>query len=213
MRRNRVCKLSKKILYSVMGVCSSSEKRADTVNKKLPPPVIQIIPSTSKCGGEIILNVHSSVANPSIEWSSEVAGSKIKLNDSHTHARNVKPGKYSVVVRDEFGASSDIVSMEMKAFPHPVISSYSVFPASGETARDGRIYANIENVPDDATLTLFWSNGACTPTNVLLDVRPGLYVAVLVAVNGKPVSCMHTSSPGIVEIRSCDDDTRSKQNV
>lgn len=108
----------------------------------------------------------------------------------------VPPGEYVVKCADARGYESAYVAFRVDRIDVPIVRAYCTQPATCDDARDGRVVAVVENLPRDSgsRVTFQWSTGHVTHTPVLEGVRPGRYTALVTAVDGEPVMCMHAAT-------------------
>ena len=79
------------------------------------------------------------------------------------------------------------------------VIGYKVRDASHDTARDGSVTVSTDSNED---VEVLWSNGAIIEGFELHNVRPGRYAAIVITANGRPVHCIHATSPSRVGILS-----------
>ena len=108
-----------------------------------------------------------------IDWMCGDVSALVDLSHDRTRASNVRPGKYSIVVRDAEGRTGQC-AVDVTLAAYPTISEYNVTHASCDAARDGRVEVVAHNLRGHRFL---WNNGVTTETPVLLDVPPGQYTA------------------------------------
>lgn len=96
-----------------------------------------------------------------------------------------------------------------RASPEPsdpssvVITRFHATHASHDTAQDGSVSIDVEVHDPEAELEVLWTTGASTYGTVLANVRPGVYGAIVVGVNGRRVtSCIVRASPARVGVRA-----------
>ena len=85
--------------------------------------------------------------------------------------------------------------LRVEASDVPIVRAYCTEPASCDGARDGRVMAVVEHLPQGAehSVAIQWSTGHVTPSPVLEGVPPGRYTALVVAIDDAPVMCMHAA--------------------
>lgn len=89
------------------------------------------------------------------------------------------------------------------------VTGYAVDHASHDGAYDGGVTA-FTDTPTGARLQLLWTPGVCTDSTHLANVRPGLYVALVLSVDGEPVHCLHTCGPARVDVHCGSDEASTR---
>ena len=151
-----------------MGSCSSRELSA-----------IQLLVSVadaacSQVGGRISCIAENAVAPIRYEWyNDDGSAALLELSTDRSNARSVPAGRYKIVVTDARDTSV-ARRVEVSSFRGPTVVGYAVTHASSDTARDGKIVAQIENMDDSK---IMWTSGVCTDEHSLCDVPPGTYTA------------------------------------
>ena len=162
----------------------------------LPPPHAIIRETT--VGVEVEIVPHASMSHPvRISWVPE-PHSLQKLGKMGV---SVPIGTYACTAIDDQGLQSDTIMVRVHAHPPvcPRILRYQTTGASGEMSRDGSVTAFLDGVPQHSTCTLMWSTGTVTTELTLRNVRPGMYTAIVITVDGQHVSCLHGTHPAQVD--------------
>ena len=86
--------------------------------------------------------------------------------------------------------------------PLVYVIRYSVVDASHDTSRDGSVTVHLNgDVTNGTDLQILWTNGVVGTSRLLTGVRPGVYGAIVLAMNGAPVRCMHMPAAARVRVR------------
>jgi hypothetical protein len=167
-----------------MGSCSSSHESHTqflvTVTDAISP----------RLGGCIHCAVYNESPPVKYEWYNEDGSTALlELSDDRSTATNVPPGRYKISARDTrvcVTRTVDVITISV-----PTIVNYKVTHASSDTARDGKIVAQIENGDESHIL---WTSGVITNDSSLYDVAPGTYTAS--PLTQKPF--IHACPPAVV---------------
>lgn len=150
---------------------------------------------TPEGGGSIRCVVRGGSGEYYLEWTHEGTSALLTLNEERNEASNVPPGTYDVSIRDRNTNCETSTSVTINLAKIPTVSGYAVTHASGDTARDGMIIAQLQNVQTNRYL---WTSGVITSTPELLDVRPGTYTVAPMSTNNIPINFFHACEPAIV---------------
>ena len=71
------------------------------------------------------------------------------------------------------------------------ITGYTVTNTSHDTSRDGSVTVHLDTSNSDALCEILWTNGVMDTSRMLSGLRPGVYGAIVLTLNGKPVECLH----------------------
>lgn len=85
------------------------------------------------------------------------------------------------------------------------VTGYGVVGASHDAACDGAVTVYTE--PACSAAMVLWTTGVVVDTDVLENVRPGLYAAWILSVDGEAVDCLHACAPaqvGVAPVRDGD---------
>lgn len=145
-------------------------------------------------GGSIQCIVQNGLPPYHIDWKQEGSAALIQLTPDRLKAINVPIGSYEISVQDSTGNRVER-EVTVGVLFSPRISGYSVLDATGDTARDGKIVARVENMPKSKFL---WTSGVITEGPTLYDVRPGIYSAVPISEYGETIQFIHASEPARV---------------
>ena len=78
------------------------------------------------------------------------------------------------------------------------VVGYSVEGASHDSAYDGTV--SVCTDPAHSAMQVLWSTGVVVEANSLENVRPGLYAAWILSVDGVDVDCLHACAPARVGV-------------
>ena len=70
------------------------------------------------------------------------------------------------------------------------IVGYSVSHSSHDTSRDGSLTVHLDTGADTLA-EILWTNGVVETSRTLSGLRPGVYAAIVLSMNGQPVRCLH----------------------
>lgn len=82
------------------------------------------------------------------------------------------------------------------------VIGYSVTNASHDTSRDGSVTVRLDADENDAVEILWSSSGATATSRQLCGVRPGVYGAIVLTLNGSSVRCVHACDAARVHIEA-----------
>lgn len=71
------------------------------------------------------------------------------------------------------------------------ITGYTVTNTSHDTSRDGVVTVHLESGDRKALFEILWTNGVVESSRMLSGLRPGVYGAIVLTMNGQPVECLH----------------------
>ena len=147
-------------------------------------------------GGSIeILSLSS--ARCRIEWTRGGMAADLKLSEDGHRATKVPIGDYELILTDAYVQERIQISMK-KVCEILSVVSYDVINATSDMARDGKVVANLENLPRTG-MQYMWTSGVVTTEPILYDVRPGMY-SVTPIKNGHFITHIHACAPANVGI-------------
>lgn len=143
-------------------------------------------------GGSVQCFVQNATHPLTIEWMHDKESALIELSPDRLHATKVRPGNYSVTIRDAHNnvGTCDVTLILVN---YPIIFGYNVTHATCDAARDGQIEVVAKNLRGHKFL---WNTGVITVTPVLMDVSPGQYSATPLC-DDNPMF-IHACGPAIV---------------
>tara|TARA_B100000787_G_scaffold156061_1_gene131943 strand:- start:1180 stop:1395 length:216 start_codon:yes stop_codon:yes gene_type:complete len=59
----------------------------------------------------------------------------------------------------------------------------------------------ITNVLNGRDMLVGWSDGSFTTHKTLQNVKPGVYFATILEIDGKAVPCIHSTTPAVLEVK------------
>lgn len=179
-----------------MPFCIPNHSRYKKATSTRTSPVVMVTPYLNGIGGEATV---FGKKDSKIKWRSHSDKNSVVINDSGEYSTScptrLTPGTYSVYIDD----NECEIEFEVKLTNYPTVMGYEVKSASGELSRDGEIRVKM-NIEDGIDVLIAWSNGSFTTNNILKNVKPGLYVATLLKIQGKVVPCIHASEPAQVGV-------------
>ena len=119
---------------------------------------------------EIICDVVGAREDINFEW--YYNGKYIKECNTN-HLQHIKNGRYDIFVIEKVSRRKRKTTIDIISNKNIIVREYIVTHASSDTARDGIVVANIENLKEN--VRFLWTNGIITNEPVLHDVRPGMY--------------------------------------
>lgn len=155
---------------------------------------ITVTNAVESTGGTVQCVIHNGVPPYNIEWKKDGATALISLNADRTIARNVPVGEYEISIQDAVG--NHLLEIATVEGTHlPVIDGYLVVNASSDTARDGQVTVNAQNLN---TKRFLWTTGVVTNGFTLHDVAPGIYSAHPIGEEGDVIKFVHACEPARV---------------
>ena len=148
--------------------------------------------------GSIRCTISEGSGQYQIHWleTSTMQSALLSLNDERLCASGVRPGDYTVSVKDVVTGAVAENNIILEVLDIPSVVGYDVTNASSDTARDGSIVARLHNL----TCTRFlWTTGVITALPELNDVRPGVYTVTPMSDDSIPLSFMHLSPPAVIQ--------------
>lgn len=82
------------------------------------------------------------------------------------------------------------------------ITGYTVTNTSHDTSRDGAVTVHLDAGDSDAVCEILWTNGVTETSRILSGIRPGVYGAIVLTLNGKPVECLHACAVARVRVET-----------
>lgn len=173
-------------------ICLPLSKRATTAGYERSKGEDLALSVSGPCAGEYGADVCLGSNSPfGCEW--QLADGSC----AETGPRITLPaGKHTARLRFEAGHEEE-VQIEVTPSSWPTVLGYDVRHASGEWSRDGEVVLR-SNVPASDHLLVAWTSGHLTEGPALEGVRPGIYAAVILRVNGRAVPSLHACAPAEV---------------
>lgn len=157
------------------------------------PCTVYVTPAVGEVGGSCHVQLDPRVKNPRLVWAP--AGTrrvKMTFNAQCTKAFNMPPGNYTIYLTSDNDAAR-VISVEVRALQVPSIVGYEVSHASGETARNGVVRAQVSHAPEN--YKLLWTSGVVTEGPELTNARPGTYAAIILG-----GAAVHACAPAVVGV-------------
>lgn len=152
-------------------------------------PAVFVTPSLGSLGGEATIFTNDS----KIKWESINQNVDLISSEDGKTVSCLIPGTYNVYVDD----NECKIQFQVNHTKLPTILGYKVKSASGELSRDGEIEV-ITNIEDGLDILIAWSEGSFTTSKTLKNVKPGVYIATILKIGGKPVPCVHATNAAYI---------------